>query len=112
MLAGAVPLGKLRHRVAIQAVTRTQAANGEVSEAWADVATVWAFVEPVTSREIYAAQQAQVSVTHRVTLRYRSDLTVTGHRLAFNGRYLAISGLRNVEERNSWLQVDCLEWSE
>lgn len=105
-----IDVGSLRHRVTVQSVTRTQGANGEVQEAWADVRSVWAKVEPVSARELYAAQQAQVAVSHRVTMRYQSDLTALSHRLVFEGRYLAIAGLRDLDERRVWHEAICLEW--
>jgi SPP1 family predicted phage head-tail adaptor len=67
--------GKLRERVTIQQATATRNSLGEAVLSWSDVSTVWASVEGVTAREALAAGQLDVTVTHRVRLRYVPTLT-------------------------------------
>lgn len=62
--------GKMRHRVTIQKLTRTDDGAGGYTETWEDIATVWAAVEPLSGREYYLAQQTQAEVSHKVTMRY------------------------------------------
>jgi len=71
--------GLLRKRIAIEAATETQNARGEAVQAWAAEATVYAFIEPLSGRELFTAQQRAADVTHRVTIRYRDERgTATG----------------------------------
>ena len=47
-------------------------------ENWQPLVTVWAAVEPLSGRELYAAQQVMEQVSHRIRIRYRPDITLTG----------------------------------
>lgn len=42
---------------------------------WVDYVTVWASLEAMTGKEFYASQQVQNTVTHRVRIRRREDIT-------------------------------------
>ena len=69
--------GMLRHRVTIQ---RQEIVFGKFGaplhdKVWENVATVWASLEAMSGREFFASQQAQSEVTHKVTIRYRGDVT-------------------------------------
>lgn len=69
-------VGKLRHRVTIQRLDEsTRDASGAVVPAWVNVATVWASVEPVSGRELFASGQVQANVTHRALIRHREAVT-------------------------------------
>lgn len=66
--------GMLRTELIVEdAIDSGDGAGGVVRE-WVEVATVFAHVEPVRARASYGADQRQVDVTHRVTLRHRGDL--------------------------------------
>ena len=102
-----MPAAPYRHRVTIQAVTLIFDGMGGWEETWADLATVWARVEALKGEEYFAAAQMQNSVSHRVTMRYRADLTPT-HRLIFEGRTLDIEAVLP-DERKSRLVIMCTE---
>lgn len=42
---------------------------------WEDYVTVWASLEAMTGKEFFASQQTQSTVTHRVRIRRREDVT-------------------------------------
>lgn len=68
-------IGQLRHRVTIQRPGSTQDPNtGQMVPGWADVATVWASIEPLSAREFIAAQAGQSEVTARIKMRARDDI--------------------------------------
>lgn len=69
--------GMLRHRVTIQRYELVVDDYGAPlhRESWKDVATVWASVEAMSGRDFFAARQEQSEVTHKVTIRYRGDVT-------------------------------------
>lgn len=101
--------GKLRHRVQLQEHTTAFNASGDVVETWATVATLWAAVEPLQGRELFTAQAIDARLTHRVTLRYRDDVTAS-QRILFDSRILHLLGPPiNPEERNRTLQFLCME---
>lgn len=75
---GAASVADLRHRVTIQRLDEsTRDAAHQIVPSWVDVVTAWARVEPVTGREFFQAGQVQANVTHRVVLRFRTDVTLT-----------------------------------
>lgn len=68
-------LENLRHRVVIQKPVETQDSNtGAITTTWQDIATVWAAIEPLSVKEIIAAQAEDSKMTGRITIRYRSDI--------------------------------------
>lgn len=100
-------IGKLRHRVVIQALQPVPDGGGGYTEDWVDTATVWANVEPLQGSTFVQAQKLKVQLTHRVTMRFRplSD----ANRLKHKGRILDIDFILNVEERNEQLKINCAE---
>lgn len=100
--------GKLRHRVTIQQLVKTDDGYGGIVEAWQDVATVWAAVEPLRGSERYRAQQVQAELGHKVTMRYRAGIKPQ-MRLLYNGRVLEVEAVIDVEEHHRWLELLCSE---
>ena len=101
-------LGPLRQRVNIQARSATVDAFGQESETWATVATVWASVEPLSGRELLAAQQVQGETTHRIRMRYQAGVT-TSSRLLFNLRPFDVRSVINKNESGAFLELLCTE---
>lgn len=67
--------GKLRHRVTIVALQQVQDPDtGIITEGWADLADVWAAVEPLSGREYLSSQAQQAEITTRITMCWRADV--------------------------------------
>ena len=83
--------GTLRHRVTLQRYELVVDDYGAPlhGESWKDVATIWASVEAVNGRDFFAARQEQSEVTHKVTIRYRDDVTAD-MRILHSGKILGI----------------------
>lgn len=64
--------GRLRHRVALQSPLNHQDSNGDMILTWVTEATVWAAIEPMSSREQIEAQSMQSQVSGRIVIRYRT----------------------------------------
>lgn len=102
----ALQAGKLRERVTIQTVTRTSDGGGGFTEAWANTATVWARVEPLTGREAFEAMQVASTMSHRVVIRKR---TVTPQqRVIWKGKTLRINAVRP-DEIDEAVELYCQE---
>jgi len=99
---------KLRHRVIIQQNQPTINAFGEETEQWADIATVWAAVEPIKGREFFAAQKENAETTVRITIRYRTSITAD-MRILYGNKNYEINAIIDVEERHVELQLMCQE---
>lgn len=68
--------GKLRHRVSLQMpITAQDPVTGEQTQTWAEVAEVWAAIEPLSAREFLAAQAQQSKITARIVIRSREVST-------------------------------------
>lgn len=97
-------IGKLSSRVTLQSPTETKSRSGEVTLTWTDYGTVWASVDGLSSRDIMQAQQANVIATHKIRIRYRSDVTHE-HRLIWRGRTMEIA---SVVDRDSSTVLEIL----
>lgn len=101
-------IGDLCHRIKLQTGTRTSDGAGGSTISWADTATVWASVEPVTGREPYAANQLQGQVSHKIQIRYRSGVT-HGTRVLFGTRVFDVQAVLNDKEGDESLTLYCQE---
>lgn len=99
--------GKLRHRVTVQTATETRDASGEPIRGWADTATVWASIDPVSGREMLAAGQVNAEAVVRVRMRYRA--LTTAQRLKWGSRVFDVVSVNNWNERDHELEVMCRE---
>lgn len=100
--------GDLRHRLTIERPQRLSDGSGGAIINWLEVATVWASIKPVSTSRNNSGQQISSLTTHRITLRYRSDIDAT-MRLVTNGRTFLIDGILNEAERDQWLVCRCVE---
>ena len=94
-----IDAGKLRERVTIQQATEARNALGETVLSWATFAERWASVEGVSAREALELGQADVSITHRVRMRYVDGMT-HNMRLLWRGRVLEIVSLLEYANRS------------
>jgi SPP1 family predicted phage head-tail adaptor len=106
-------IGPLRHRVTIQSSTPVQDDHGEPIDAWANIATnpnIWADVQsaPAGEKFLSGAQQVQATVSHKVKIRYRTDVTVQ-MRLVEGSRYLYIENVVDPTGRTAELILMCRE---
>jgi SPP1 family predicted phage head-tail adaptor len=69
--------GKLRHLVIFEAPVVFVDSNGESTEDWVEAFSgqqISAAIEPLSGRELVAAQQVHSRVTTRITVRYRPGI--------------------------------------
>lgn len=101
-------IGKLRHRVKIQAYTAGRDSFGGEEPVWTDVATVWASVTPVSGKEYFASAQVNAEISTKITMRYISGITPK-MRVVFGNRVFEIISVLNFEERGIELNLMCKE---
>lgn len=94
--------GALRCEFALEQCLTTPDAFGGHSESWVEVATLFARVEPIAARSVFGADQTLESVTHRITVRWRSGLA-SGMRLRRNLRVLDIVTVHDPDETQRYL---------
>ncbi len=99
---------KMKHRISLQAVSQVSDSQGGFTESWATFATVWASIRPAKGFEKFQAAQLQTPVTHKITIRYRPDVT-TKHRLLFGTRVFGIKEALNRDEAKQYLDIQAIE---
>jgi SPP1 family predicted phage head-tail adaptor len=98
----ALAAGRLSHRVTLQQPVQTRdETTGEVLETYADVADVWAAIEPLSAREFIQSAALQAQVVARITIRYRSDVQSTW-RVVDGAKIYKIEGV--LEDKESGLE--------
>jgi SPP1 family predicted phage head-tail adaptor len=105
MPTGPTDIGKLRHRVTIQTLTTARSGH-TMGETWADTATVWGSVDPLSGREIEYAQRVDARATFKITIRYYSGLTPE-NRFTFDSRNFNILAVQNSGEQNIIMTCLC-----
>ena len=99
--------GDFKHRVKVQKLSTVRDTTGEELEMWADVATRWAFVEPLRGRENYELGIESTVNFYLVKMRYEPGLLDTERRIVFNAKNLDIESVINVDEANKYYEVIC-----
>lgn len=103
-----VRIGDLRHRITFQTLSRVSDGQGGFTETWTNLATVWAYVRPVSSRERTFAAQVQYQRSHEVIIRHRTDITQE-MRFTYDSRTFQIKGALRPDERKFFLFIDAEE---
>lgn len=103
--------GMLRHKVQLQGLVTTTDPMGGRVETWSSLGDVWAKVEPLSGSQLYVAMRLDSRITHKVIIRYQPGVTAID-RVMFKGRALNIEAVINVEERDQWFELHCVEGSE
>lgn len=99
--------GLLRDRIEVQQSSEATNSLGEAVLSWTTIGTVWARVEGVSAREALQTGQANVTLTHRVRLRYYTGLTHQ-HRFRWRSRVLEIVSLLEHANRTEHEAI-CME---
>jgi SPP1 family predicted phage head-tail adaptor len=99
-----ITAGSLRHRIKIQRQSLVADGGGGGVLTFTDYAEIRAFVKPTTGSERLYSMRLEANTTHRIFIRYRSDLT-TSDRINFNGRLMQIRALINLEEMNKFIEI-------
>lgn len=100
--------GLLNRRLTLEAPVETPDGAGGVIRAYESVATLWASVTPLSARTPLDAERAGGTITHRIGVRFRTDVT-TRHRFREGARVFRIIGLRDRDGRSRFLQIDAEE---
>jgi SPP1 family predicted phage head-tail adaptor len=100
--------GDLNKQILIQYPTKVPDGQGGFITTWVNAATVYAQISPVTAREQVWGMQTVMTISHTITIRYRSVLKASW-RIKFGDRFFNIVSIINVDEANDYLQIMCKE---
>ena len=98
----AIDPGSLRHELSLQSVQQTTDGIGGYQETWNEVARVFGRVEPVSTSSFFRAAQRMEEATHRITVRYRADIS-SGMRFEKQGRGFLIMSVTDPDETERFL---------
>lgn len=98
------PIGRMRRRLTIQQPVDADDDAGGSVRSYAELATVFAAVEPVSSRRETDAGEDRAIATHRIVIRYRTDVTAQ-HRLVLGTRVFRILGIVDVAAEHRFLDI-------
>lgn len=100
--------GMLHTELIVEDAIESGDGAGGVVRAWVEVATLFAHVEPVRARVRYGADQRQVDITHRITMRHRADIF---RRMRFRRgeRVFAIETITDPDETGRYLVCETRE---
>lgn len=97
---------KMREPLTVQRKVTVSDGMGGMVVQWVTLFTTRGEVKPLSGREALQAMQLQASITHRIYIRYRADLTAAD-RIIMRGQPLQIRAVLNMEMRNRWLELSC-----
>ena len=100
--------GELRHRLVLEAPVETPDGAGGVTRSYATLATVWAKVTPASARGDVDADDLAATVTHRIVIRSRADIT-TRHRFRLGARIYRIVTLRDQDGSGRFTEISAQE---
>lgn len=104
----AYSIGKMRHRVEIQAPVNTTDTGGGSTRTFSTVSTRFANVQPVKGVESYRQGQVQETLSYKVVMRHTDEIG-TNYRLKFGSKILNIRHLRNEHQRDKFTILECEE---
>ena len=103
-----VKIADLKKRITFQALTRTGDGQGGWTESWADFATVWASLNPVSAAERMYSQRIEMNVTHKIVIRKMDGLN-SEMRIVFGTRIFQIHGIYLDKEELWFINIDAQE---
>jgi len=107
-------IGKLRNKIELQSYTSAADTIGQPIKTYSTYSTVWAYIRPMSGRELMNAQQPIGEVTHQVTIRYDSSVSVDDRIRYYDNvkkayRYFDINYVGNRDEKDVTLVLMCKE---
>ena len=107
--------GQLRHQLKIQRRICALDDFGQQQDRWEDFLALRGNMRPVSGTEKVGSLSLNPSLTHTIAVRYRPalcfPLELASYRVLFGARILNIESVRNLEERNRWVVLNCVEGS-
>lgn len=107
------PTQLMTRRVTLQSPTITRDDAGGEILTWADVATVWAYVNPLVGHELANAQSIFAEVTHLIIIRWQSAFSdpqvVAKMRIVYSGRHFAIGAAIDIDMAHRFIALSAQE---
>lgn len=100
----------LNRQITIQQRAETADGAGGVTEAWSTLATVWAWVKPVSARERAYAGRIEAQVDFKAIIRFSGDgdsnpAYTADHRVIYQAKTYGIEYVTDVDGKRAWLEI-------
>lgn len=96
--------GDLRHRLVIEKPVLVTNDTGGQDETWETFTQVWGSLNPLSAFQKEHASTLEHRVTHKSKIRFLTGIT-SDMRINFRGRIFQIHGIKDIEERNIFLEI-------
>lgn len=108
MRASFIAPGRMRTELTLEAMTGSPDGAGGQIESWAEIGTVMALVEPLSATDAVLADARAETVTHRITIRHRVDVSA-GMRFSRLTRRFEVRSVHDPDESGRYLVCRCRE---
>ena len=98
--------GRLRHRLLLQSKVVTRDSYGAAIITWADQATVWGAIEPLSGTEYFSQAQVQDEAKVRIVIRFYDGVDTTW-RVKHDNKYYDLVDVLNHDEKDRMLTLMC-----
>lgn len=105
--------GRLNRRITINAPNTASDAFNQPQPTWTQVYSCWAEIAVVTGKDVYSLGQGfTAQVTHRVTVRYTTAVTITaGMQVVYGARTFIVQAVSDPLEDRTQFVLYCMEES-
>ncbi len=105
-----VKISELRSNITFETQARVSDGMGGFTTTWSALSdSSWAKITPLSGYERLKAEQQQSNITHKIIIRYRSDLAAE-QRIKYGTREFAIKYFLNFDEgKNKFLEISAVE---
>jgi SPP1 family predicted phage head-tail adaptor len=101
-------VGAMRQRLSLDAAVESTDASGALQTTWSPLGDIWGQITPASSGDRFVADRQEETITHRILIRWRSDVQ-SGMRLRLGGRSFLVHSAFDPDERQRVLICRCEE---
>lgn len=105
-------IGDLSRRIKLYSRSLTSPAFGtaDLGLSFTLIATLWCAIKTTSSKTFFdGVNQTEISVTHEVFIRFRSDVTAESWLETIDGRRLRVLSVEDYDEQKAFLRLLCTE---
>lgn len=99
-----ITVGMLNRRISIERLQLTPDTLGGFTEVWQPLSQPWAFIKPMSGRELLSADKIEATAVSRFVIRYNKNL-LESDRVLYRGVYYNIRSLVNIDELDEYTEI-------
>lgn len=107
-MSAPLPIGRMRHRVLIEAPVDVADDNGGVARTYTPSGWLWASITPLRLTHRFVGDRAEQAVTHHIVFRHRDGMNAA-MRLRKNERVFRILAIEDADAPPQYLRALCEE---